>query len=93
MAEYLRHPPVGAKRLIIRSLEAQGIRYASADYWKAYYITFLTNKRIIVDSTDFNRIVLYHRLLEEHRSESVRISRTPCEGGRRMMVDVYFCPP
>ncbi len=93
LAEYLRHPPVGAKRLIIRSLEAQGIRYASADYWKAYYISFLTNERIIVDSTDFNRIVLYHRLLEEHRNESVRISRTPCEGGRRMMVDVYFCKP
>jgi hypothetical protein len=93
LAEYVRHPPVGAKRLIIRSLEAEQIRYATADYWKAYYITFLTNERIIVDSSDFNRIVLYHRLLEQHRSESVRISRTPCDGGRRMMVDVYFCPP
>jgi hypothetical protein len=93
LAEYLRHPPIGAKRLIIRSLEAEGIRYASADYWKAYYITFLTNERIIVDSTDYNRIVLYRRLLEEHKNESVRISRTPCEGGRRMMVDVYFCKP
>jgi hypothetical protein len=66
---------------------------SSRSWRRARRSSSLTNGRIIVDSTDFNRILLYHQLLEEHRNEWMGISRTPCEGGRRMMVDVFFCPP
>jgi len=92
-AEYLSHPPVGAKRMVIRNLEAGGIRYAYADYWLAYYITFLTNERIVVHSTDLSRIAEYRTIVDAHRAEAVLISRTPCAGGREVVRGVYFCSP
>jgi hypothetical protein len=92
-AEYLTHPPIGAKRMVIRQLDAAGIHYAYADYWLAYYITFLTNERIIVHSSDLSRIAEYRRIVDEHRAEAVRISRTPCAGGREVIRGVYFCSP
>jgi hypothetical protein len=92
-AEYLTHAPTGAKRLVIRHLDAAGIRYAYADYWLAYYITFLTNERIIVHSTDLSRIAEYRRIVDEHGAEAIRISRTPCPGGREVVTHVYFCSP
>jgi hypothetical protein len=91
LAEYLTHPPPGAKQLIIRYLDAQGARYALADYWLSYSITFLTNERIIAASTDFVRIQEYQRIVDEHRSEAVLISRRPCAGGREVIPGVYFC--
>jgi hypothetical protein len=93
LAEYRSHPPVGAKRMIARHLEAANIRYASSDYWLAYTLTFLTNERVVVASEDLARIQEYRRLFNQHRSEAIRISRGPCEGGRRVVGSVYFCPP
>ena len=89
--EYLTHPPVGVKRAIIRQLQARGIEYATSDYWIAYYITFLTNERIIVASDDFIRIPVYQKIVREHAAESVRISRKPCDGGREIVENVYLC--
>ncbi|HEU4938728.1 MAG TPA: hypothetical protein VFT39_19905 [Vicinamibacterales bacterium] len=92
-AEYATHPPAGVKLTVIRQLEMEGIRYAYADYWLAYYISFLTNERIIVHSTDLSRIAEYRRIVEEHRTEAIRISRTPCPGGREVITRIYFCAP
>jgi hypothetical protein len=92
IAEYLTHPPAGAKQLIVRNLEARGARYALADYWLAYSITFLTNERIIAASSDFIRIQEYQRILAQHRAEAVRISRSACDGGREVIRGIYFCP-
>jgi hypothetical protein len=92
-AEYMTQPPTGAKITVIRQLEKEGIHYAYADYWLAYYITFLTNERIIVHSTDLSRIAEYKRIVDEHRAEAVRIARTPCPGGREVFTRVYFCSP
>src|SRR5206468_3695601 len=69
LAEYMRHPPAGAKQMIIRALQARGARYAVADYWIAYSIVFLTNERIIAGSSDFIRIQEYQRILREHAAE------------------------
>jgi hypothetical protein len=93
LAEYVSHAPVGAKRTIIRHLELRDIRYASSDYWLAYYISFLTNERIVVDSTDVVRIAEYRRIVNAHRDVAIRISRTPCPDGREVMRGVYFCGP
>jgi hypothetical protein len=90
--EYTTRPPTSAKQMIIRHLEAQGVRYASSDYWIAYYITFLTDERIIVSSEDLTRIAEHDRLVDAHRAESIRILRRPCEGGRQVIPGVYFCP-
>ena len=92
-AEYLSHPPVGAKRLIIRHLDIRGIHYAYADYWLAYYISFLTNERIIVHSTDLSRIAEYGRIVDAHRDEALRILRAPCADGHEVITGVYFCSP
>jgi hypothetical protein len=91
--EYESHPPLADKMLIIRNLDVRGIRYASADYWLAYYITFMTNERTIVASNDFPRILEYGRQVRDHRAEAILISRTPCAGGKLIFEGVYFCPP
>jgi hypothetical protein len=91
-AEYLTDKPVAAKMMIIRGLQAQGVRYASADYWLAYYITFMTRERIIVASEDFERISSYRHLVDAHASEGVRVLRRRCEGGRQLSANVYACP-
>lgn len=91
-AEYVPHPPVTAKDLIIRQLDARGIRYATADYWIAYHITFLTNERIIVATEAVNRIQEYQDLVAAHRAESIRISRRPCGNTPPVIPGVYFCP-
>jgi hypothetical protein len=91
--EYLTHPPLGAKRLIIKHLQARGVRYGIADYWNAYYISFLTKEQIIVKSDDFRRINEYDRLVDAHLSEAVRVSRQPCADGQLVMPGVYFCSP
>jgi len=90
--EALARPTVPDKILIIRNLEARGIRYAMADYWIAYYTTFMTNERIIVAADDIGRIPAYERDVLAHRSEAVRIARTPCGGRRPVIEGVYFCP-
>ena len=92
-AEYVTHPPAGVKLTVIRQLEMERIRYAYADYWLAYYISFLTKERIIVHSTDLSRIAEYRRIVDEHRSEAIWISRTPCLGGREVFTRIYFCQP
>jgi hypothetical protein len=92
-SQYLSHPPIGDKPLIARYLEAKGIKYATSDYWIAYEVTFLTNERVIVASSDFVRIQSYQQIVADHRAESVLISRQQCDNGERMFEGVWFCPP
>ena len=92
LAEYLSNPPEGRKRTIANHLEARGVRYAVADYWLAYALTFLTDERVIVASGDLVRIQEYQRLVEENRDEAIRISREPCDMGRQIVAGIFFCP-
>lgn len=89
--EYLTQPPVALKRELVRALEARGIRYGAADYWTAYYVTFMTRERIIVTATEIPRIKAYARLVDEHRSEAILISRRPCPGGDRLSPGFWQC--
>jgi len=89
--EQSSHPPIAAKTMIIRHLDARGIKYASADYWIAYYITFMTDERIIVAADSFSRIPDYERIVREHRAEAIHISRQPCDDGKLVVPGVYFC--
>lgn len=92
LLEYLTHPPVGPKQLVVRTLEAQGVRYATSDYWIAYAVTFMSRERIVVASEDFLRIPGYNDVVKAHAGESVRISRTSCVGGRTVTPGLYICP-
>ena len=90
--EYVTAPPVAAKQMVLRTLQAEGVEYGWADYWMAYYITFLSREQIIMGSTDFVRIRPYQTLVEQHAGEAVKISRTACPGGREIIRNVYRCP-
>ena len=93
LVEYVKHPPQDIRRFIIANLDAGGHRLAVSDYWIAYPITFLTNERIIVSSSDFMRVQEYERLVAEQRAGVVRISREPCERGRQILPRVWLCEP
>jgi hypothetical protein len=90
--EYLRRPPVADKHIVMMTLESRGVKYGTADYWIAYYITFLTRERIILRSFDFLRIRSYDSIVAAHAKEAVRVSRTTCDGGRTIVEGVYLCP-
>jgi hypothetical protein len=91
-AEYATHPPIPAKRQLIRVLENRGVRYGTADYWIAYYVDFMTRERIILASDEPQRIKTYNALVAEHAGEAIRLSRRRCEGGILLIPGVYQCP-
>ena len=91
--EYLRHPPEDIRRTIIAELDARHIRYAASRYWVAYALTFLTDERIVVKSSDFVRIREYEKVVDAHAAEMVRIEREPCPGGEEILPRVFFCRP
>jgi hypothetical protein len=92
LADYLADPPAGGKRLLVRHLEARGIRYAVSTYGDAYAVSFLSNERILMSSSNRVRIRAYEDAVRAHRREAVRLSSRPCDGGTFVMQDLYFCP-
>jgi hypothetical protein len=91
--EYMSRPPLAAKTLVIRALDARHARYGRSDYWIAYYVSFMTNERIIMGSDQVSRILEYEDLVDTHREEAIRVSRTPCGDGRPAWEGgVYLCP-
>jgi hypothetical protein len=93
VAQYVSHPPVSAKQMIARQLEARGIRYATADYWIAYAVTFLRNERTIIASTDLVRVREYNRIVTAHPGETIHITREPCSNGHQVITGIFFCSP
>lgn len=92
LREYVTNTPGNPKRLIVRHLESRGVKYAKADYWRAYAITFLTNERIIVASDNVQRITEYQKLVDAHRDQAVRLSPENCPGGTMLMYKLWICP-
>src|SRR4029078_4297777 len=84
LAEYASHPPTPAKMDLVRVLQARGVRYAYADYWTAYYVTFMTRERIILASDAGVKVRSHNRLVDAHREQAIRISRQPCAGGQQL---------
>jgi hypothetical protein len=91
LAEYATHPPVPAKMELIRVLEARKVRYAYADYWTAYYVTFMTRERILVASTDVVKVRTHNNEVDAHRAEAIVISRRPCDGGEPLTAAFWAC--
>jgi dolichyl-phosphate-mannose-protein mannosyltransferase len=92
VAEYVTHPPVPAKRQLIRVLENKGVRYGTADYWLAYYIDFMTSERMLFAADEPQRIKSYNAILAAHASDAIHLSRRRCEGGTVLIPGVYQCP-
>ena len=94
LAEYATgRQPIALKQELIRELEARNIRYAYADYWTAYYVSFMTRERIIVASDEVMKVKSHNRLVDAHRGEAIRISRRPCPGGQQITSAFWSCSP
>jgi hypothetical protein len=94
LAEYVtRHQPVPLKEDLIRALEARNVRYGYADYWTAYYVTFLTRERIILASDEVVKVRTHNRLVDAHRDEAIRIARRPCANGEQLTPYFWACRP
>jgi hypothetical protein len=93
LAEYATHPPAPLKQDLIRELDARRIRYAHADFWTAYYVSFMTRERIIVASDDAVKVRTYNRLVDAHRDEAIRIARRPCPGAEQLTPAFWSCKP
>jgi hypothetical protein len=94
LAEYAsRRQPIALKQELIRELDARNIRYAYADYWTSYYLSFMTRERIVVASDEVVKVRTYNRLVDAHRVEAIRISRRPCPGGRQLTAAFWSCSP
>jgi hypothetical protein len=92
LVHYRDHPPPKNARQVADLLVAEHIPVASAGYWQAYLITFLSGERVRVASTDFVRIQEYQDLLNARHGDVVAISDRPCEHGERVG-DWYLCRP
>jgi hypothetical protein len=93
IAEYLTRRPTPAKLELAYALDARGVRYAYADYWTAYYVTFMTRERIIVASDSIVKVRTHNRIVDTHRAEAIRIARNACPGGRPLTPAFWSCPP
>jgi hypothetical protein len=94
LAEYAtRHQPIPLKQELIRELDARSVRYAYADFWTSYYVSFMTRERIIVASDDAVKVRTYNRLVDAHRGEAIRISRRPCPDGQQLTTAFWSCKP
>jgi hypothetical protein len=91
IAEYMTNPPVPLKQDLVRALEARGVRYAYSDYWTAYYVTFVTQERILVASDAIVKVRTHNRIVDAHRAEAIRISRRPCAGGQQLTPAFWAC--
>jgi hypothetical protein len=78
---------------LIRELDARHIRYAYADYWTSYYVSFMTRERIIVAADEAVKVRTYNRIVDGHRDEAIRISRRPCPGGEQLTPFFWGCKP
>ena len=94
LAEYATSPPVALKQQLIRALDARHVRYAYADYWTSYYVSFMTRERIVVASDAAMKIKTYADIVDAHRNEAIRISRRPCESGGEQLTSAFWaCGP
>jgi hypothetical protein len=94
--EYSREPPQHENLLLTNALSERGVRYAVADFWIAYDVTWLTNERIILSPPygHADRVARYHEVLAQHPDEVFQISERPCRHGEPML-RWYLCkkPP
>ena len=93
LREYQRHPPPNKFRGFVTYLGAHQIKYATAAYWDAYIIDFMSHEQVIVASTGKVRITEYQRHVAEHPDTAVHIQRAPCSGAIRFDAWCIDGPP
>jgi hypothetical protein len=76
----VRQPPLNERRVLTDYLTSHRIRYATATYWDAYVVDFLSQERVIVASSDTVRIPEYQGIIDAHAADAVNLGRQPCPG-------------
>ncbi|HET8935099.1 MAG TPA: hypothetical protein VFN67_16740, partial [Polyangiales bacterium] len=61
-----KHPPEDDRAVLARELVRRGIRYAEAEYWIAYHVSFLSGERVVVTAPQDARIKRYRKLIAAH---------------------------
>ena len=83
--------PPDSRQVLADYLVSNGIRFAIGDYWTAYNVTFRSGETVIMASSDFIRIRQYQDIVSRRRSDAVRVTRRPCEGGQEV-AGYHVCP-
>ena len=83
--------PPDSRQVLADYLVSNGIRFAIGDYWTAYNVTFRSREKVIMASSDFIRIRQYQDIVSRRRSDAVRVTRRPCEGGQEV-AGYHVCP-
>jgi hypothetical protein len=93
-ARAVTYGPTNPRRQLAEYLVTNNIRYASAEYWDAQALNFLTQERVVIKSEGVQRIPRYQAEVEAHAREAVLIRRQPCPaGGTEAVHNVYWiCP-
>ncbi len=69
---------------LAKFLEDNHITYAKAPYWDAYYLTFISQERLKVSSSDHVRVEWLQDLVHLHQEEAALISYSPCPEGKEL---------
>jgi hypothetical protein len=92
VAEYRRQPPKHENEVLAEELRKRNIRYAVAEYWVAFDVSWLTYEQVIASPRSDARIPRYIQQFEQHASELIEISREPCRDGEKVL-SFYLCKP
>ena len=91
--EQMTAPTVASRVALTAALEARGVRFARSDYWTAYYVSFLSQERVVVGSTGFARVDLYEHELLAQPGPVPLILTSSCDGGEMLAPGFWLCPP
>lgn len=86
LREARAEPPPPRLAPLAAHLEARGITVARAEYWRAYALSFLTRERVIVASTDLQRIRDYQLRADQAGPATVVIDAQSCKGRHELEV-------
>lgn len=94
LGEYANGAPQRSLNLLADQLLQRHIHYATADYWAAYDLSFVTQEKVVVAPPlgSNYRMPSYDIKLEQHRDEVYSITKQPCTGGERLL-EWYLCRP
>lgn len=91
--EQVTRPHVTNRTALARELEARGLHVVRSDYWTAYYVSFMSQERVIVGTTEFPRIAEHERRVALHPGPVPTVSMTPCGSAPPLVPGYWLCEP
>lgn len=91
--EQVTAPPPANRADLARELERRGVFLARSDYWTAYYVSFISQERVIVSSTGFARVDEYERRIALASEPVPTILMEPCGDEPPIVPGFWLCPP